>query len=422
MKICVIHNYYRTSAPSGENVAVESDVRLLRAHGHEVATLRWENDDLTESPFGQLALSVKCTWNYMAYRKVLQSLRRMEPDVVHVHNTFPQASPAVLYAARRFSRSAIVMTVHNYRMLCANGLLFRNGRTCTECVSSGSSLPAIRYGCYRRSRLKTLPVALSIDVHRRLGTYWQVPDAVIVLTAFQRDLLSGAVEPGRLFVKPPHYSDPPVRVPWSERCRSILYVGRLSAEKGVNVLIEALSQMPGAPTCDIVGDGEERRALEATTNRLGMAGRVRFHGLLPPDKAQQAISRAVLLVVPSVWAEGFPLVLREAMALGVPVLASRIGSLKEIVKDGWNGRLFDAGRPDALALALGEILADEDRLKQFGDNAFREFVSKYSESSVYESLLEIYAKARTRRSLDPDSPVESSYHSQPADVAYPRRP
>lgn len=397
MKVCIIHNYYRTSAPSGENVAVESDAALLRAHGHEVVTLRWENDDLADSALAQLALGVTCTWNQSAYRSVLRSLRRLEPDIVHIHNTFPQASPAVLYAARRFDRSAIVMTIHNYRMLCANGLLFRNGQACTECVRAGSSLPAIRHGCYRSSRLRTLPVALSIDFHRHLGTYYRVPDAVIVLTAFQRDMLSGRVEPEKLHIKP-HFTDPPDRMPWSEREYRLLFVGRLSAEKGLNVLIDALRQVPDAPACDIIGDGDERAALEARVHSLGMAGRIRFHGMLPADRAQQAISRAKLLVIPSLCNETFSLVLREAMALGVPVLASRIGALKETIKDGWSGALFEAGHPEALAAALKQLLGDEERLRQMGDHAFHEFMSRYSESSVYDSLLDIYTRARQRRS------------------------
>ena len=332
---------------------------------------------------------------------MLRTLRRLEPDVVHIHNTFPQASPAVLYAARRFGRAAVVMTVHNYRMLCANGLLFRDGQNCTECVTAGSSLPAMRHGCYRRSRLATLPLAISIDFHRHLGTYYRVPDAVIALTAFQRDTLRNAVGLDNVYVKPSHYSDPPNRIPWSERSCGILYVGRLTVEKGVDVLIDALRQTPDAPHCDIVGDGDERAALEAKVNSLGMAGRIRFHGMLPGDEARQAIGRARLLVIPSVCNEGFPLVLREAMALGVPVAASRIGSLKEIVTDGWTGRLFEAGRSNALAAALRELLAAPGLLSDMAEHSFQEFLSKYSESSVYASLLDIYAKSRAKRSLDP---------------------
>jgi glycosyltransferase involved in cell wall biosynthesis len=309
-----------------------------------------------------------------------------------------------LYAARRFGRAAVVMTVHNYRMLCANGLLFRNGRNCTKCLTASSVLPAIRHGCYRNSRLATLPVAFSIAVHRRLRTYYRVPDAVIALTAFQRDMLKSAVGVDNVFVKPSQYSDPPNRVPWSERASGILYVGRLSVEKGVDVLIDALHRTPDPPHCDIVGDGAERAALEARVDHLGLAGRIRFHGMLPEHEARRRIGHARLLVIPSVCNEGFPLVLREAMALGVPVVASRIGSLAEIVTDGRTGRLFDVGCPDALAATLREVLDAPALLKRMADNSFQEFLSKYSETGVYDTLIAVYAKASARRALTSELP------------------
>jgi glycosyltransferase involved in cell wall biosynthesis len=182
-------------------------------------------------------------------------------------------------------------------------------------------------------------------------------------------------------------------------------VGRLTIEKGAHVLIDALHEMADPPECELIGEGAGRPALEARVQTLGLNDRVRFRGLLPRSESQAAIRRARLLVIPSVCNEGFPMVFREAMAMGVPVLASRIGSLGEIVREGWNGRLFEPGQPEALATALEQMLANSEVLRQMGENAFQEFSLKYSETVAHETLMRIYEAAQRRlrtRAARPD--------------------
>lgn len=399
MKVLLLHNYHGSSAPSGENEAVNSDASLLRAYGHEVEILDWRMDALPNSRAAQFSAAVLCAWNPAAYARVKRAVLAYKPHVVHIHNTFPQVSAAVFYAARHWPQAAVVFSAHNYRSICASGLMLRDGKPCRACIDAGSSLPAIRYRCYRGNRLATVAASVSVDLHRWTGTFREMPDAIIVFTKVQRDILAASGFPsGRFYIRPHHYADPLPRVPWSERSGSLLYVGRLSHEKGADVLLKALALLPDVPACDIIGDGYEAPQLRAKAAALGIAERVRFHGMVSHEAAQCAIRNSRIVVIPSICNEGFPMVYREAMAFGTPVLASRIGALGEIVREGENGSFFEAGNPAGLAAQLNRMLADGKLLERMSENAYARYMSEYSGPAGYESLMRIYSAAQQNRS------------------------
>jgi glycosyltransferase involved in cell wall biosynthesis len=399
MKVALLHNFHGASAPSGENEAVESDTALLRSYGHEVCLIRWDMDRLAESRVEQLRTALLCAWNPAAYRRVRRALSDFDPDIVHIHNTFPQTSPAVFYAARG-SRAAIVFSTHNYRAVCASGLLLRDAKPCRDCMDAGSSFPAIRHKCYRGSRLATIAAGISVDLHRRAGTFREIPHAIIAFTDFQRELLAEAgFERSRIHVRPHHYANPAEPIAWAARSMTMLYVGRLSAEKGVDVLLQALAMVPDAPSCEIIGDGRDRGALEETATQSGLKSRVRFLGLKNHEETQQAIRSSRLVIIPSICNEGFPMVFREAMAAGTPVLASRIGALAEIVQHRSNGYSFDAGSPEALARALRDLMRSPWLLEEMSATASRYYLENLSGAAGHERLMSIYKAAQRRRAL-----------------------
>ncbi|HET9594753.1 MAG TPA: glycosyltransferase [Anaeromyxobacteraceae bacterium] len=395
-RVLLAHSYYGSSAPSGENAIFEAERDLLAAHGHEVRTFTRHSDALrARGARGLVSGALATPWNPFVARELRRVLRSALPDVLHVHNTFPLLSPAVFHATRGLA-TATVLTLHNHRLYCAAATLARGGAPCTECLDRRSVVPALRHGCYRDSRLATAPLALSIALHRRLGTWVREVDAFVALTEFARGVAVRAGLPAdRIHVKPNFHPDPPAVVPWAARRPLAMYVGRLSPEKGAQVLVEAWRRWgAGAPPLEIAGDGPERSALVARAEGLG---NVRFLGPLPPAEIAARLGRARLLVVPSTCFEGFPLVVREAYAAGVPVAASRLGALPAIVEEGRTGLLFAPGDAGDLARAVARAWADDAGLAALGAGARAVFETRYTADSSHEALLGIYAAARARR-------------------------
>ncbi len=194
MKILLVHNFYGSSAPSGENTAYLAERELLKKYGHEVIEFTRHSDDIRNRAFwGTLIGAFSTPWNPFCMRSIRRLLERERPDIMHAHNTFPLLSPSVFRAARGLS-TATVLTLHNYRIFCAAGIPMRNSITCIECIEKDSVVPAMLYGCYRNSRLASIPMAAMISLHKRLGTWKRDVDAFVALTEFQRKKMTGQVK------------------------------------------------------------------------------------------------------------------------------------------------------------------------------------------------------------------------------------
>lgn len=393
MKILLVHNFYGSSAPSGENIVFEAEKRLLVEAGHEVIEYSRHSDEIRQQgAWGAVKGALSTPWNAFSYAAVQRLVALERPAVMHVHNTFPLLSPAIFHAAGK-STTTTVLTLHNYRTVCAAAIPMRLGRPCTECIDRQSVIPALRYGCYRESRLATLPLAVSIALHRRLGTWQMHVDAFIALTEFQRDLLIKAGLPAeRIFIKPHFYRDPPSPIAWEQREAKVIFVGRLGEEKGVRFLLEAWRQWgEQAPQLELMGDGPQREELQRLAQ--GMGRRVNFSGQLPFAETQARLARARLLVLPSLCFEGFPMVIREAFALGVPVAASRLGSMACLVRDNQTGGLFEPADAASLASCVQQLWQNQDRLGRMAGAARHEFESNYTEEANHQRLMEIYQAA-----------------------------
>lgn len=380
---------------------LESERAMLQGRGHELTEVfRFSDEILNEGLKGTLKGALSTPWNPFSARKVRREVDNFLPDVVHVHNTFPLLSPSIFHSIG--SRAARVLTLHNYRLFCPAAIPMRNGKVCTQCLDRQAVWPALKYGCYRNSRLATLPLALNVSLHRGLKTWANHVDAFIALTEFQREKVIEAGLPARLVhVKPNFYPEKPVVIPQNERKSCVVFAGRLTAEKGVESLIRAwLEWGREAPELRIVGDGNLRIALE----RLAASNpevAVRFLGQLSSASVQQEIASAALLVSPSECFEGFPMVLAEAFALGTPVAVSKIGPLPSIVKEGENGAVFSPGDHLSLLRVVKQIWETEGALEKLAVGARQAFESKYTEQKNYHLLMDIYQNAmdvnRTRK-------------------------
>jgi glycosyltransferase involved in cell wall biosynthesis len=397
LRILVVHNYYGSAAPSGENSAVDAEIAMLRRAGHEVLTFTRQSDEIRDDGWrGLFHGGLTVTWNAVELLRFRKRLRELRPDIVHVHNTFPLISPAVFWVMR--SVAASVMTLHNYRIYCASALLLRDGSVCTRCLDESSVRSALRYGCYRQSRIATLPLAQSIAVHRALGTWRSRVDAFIAVTEFQRDTMVAAGLPSsRMHVKPNFFSGSPAVVDWQDRRDVVLYVGRLTPEKGVEYVIRAWLEMgASAPPLRVVGEGPLREALERLAQSRG-AAKIEFLGGIAPEFVVRELSVAKLLLVPSIWFEGFPLVLQEAFAVGTPSAVSNLGSLPTIVQDGSNGLVFEPRSPKAIVELIGRVWGDEALLAKLSAGARASFEAHYTEDKNHRELMQIYSLAMLER-------------------------
>ena len=394
MKILLVHNYYGSSAPSGENQVFEAERDLLLAFGHNVETLTRHSDEIRERGLGGALRGALATpWNPWMARRVSRLVADFQPDVVHVHNSFPLISPAVFHAIGE--GAAKVLTLHNYRLFCAAGIPLREGRVCTLCIDSHSSLPALRHGCYRGSRAATVPLAASVALHRALGTWRNRVDAFIALSEFQRQRMAeGGLPAARVFIKPNFYPGNPAPLPWHEREDQIVFAGRLTAEKGVATLVEAWRHWQGregatAPRLTLIGDGPLRAGLAQAASGLP----VQFLGQCSREETEDRIRRAKLLVLPSECFEGFPMVIREALAFGTPVAVSDLGPLPAIVEHGVSGLVFPPADPGALADTLAGVWRDGVALEALGRGARAAFEAHYTQERNHEQLLGIYRAA-----------------------------
>ncbi len=396
MRVLLIHELYGSSAPSGENQVFIAERNLLIDRGIAVGTYNIHNDVLRNAGvLGLIRGGVSAPWNPFSALRIRRAAALFQADIIHVHNSFPLISPSVFWGVR--PQVARVFTLHNYRIYCPGGLPFRNIQVCTQCLERRSVWPAIRFGCYRGSRVATLSPAFSTALNRAIGTWSRKVDAFIALSAFQRDLMVSAGLPAeKVFIKPNFFPTSPEVVPQSGRGAYVLYVGRLSTEKGLQVLIDAWRGTPqlGGFELRVVGSGPLEAELAASVAHAGLGDVVKILGQLPSAEVYKQISEAKCLVIPSICFEGFPMVVREAFAYGTPVIASDIGPLPSIVVDGSNGRVFTSGSSSGLAAAVLAVMTDKELWLRLSGGARRAFELNYAADTNFQALLQIYSAAR----------------------------
>ncbi|MBW1595663.1 glycosyltransferase [Streptomyces sp. JJ38] len=417
MHVLVVHNRYASAQPSGENKVVDQEVALLREAGHRVETFERRSDDIAaRSLAGKAALPLLVPWNPAVRRELAARLRTERVDVVHVHNVFPLLSPAVLAACADAGVPAVA-TLHNYNQVCAPGTLQRGGRPCTECVGA-TPLPAVRHGCYRGSRLATVPLAVSLSVNRR--RWWSGVERFFCISAAQRDVLAGAGMPSeRLAVKHNFVPDPDARR--TGRGEHLLFLGRLAEAKGLRLLMTAWDAIAaeggvGVPLV-IAGAGPLEREVAAWA---ASRDDVRYVGLCDTAACRAAIARSVAVVAPSTWLETFGLVVVEAMAAGVPAVAAAHGAFVELVEEEVTGLLHRPGEPGSLAACLRRITADPARNRAMGRAARLRYERDFSPAVGLERLEEGYRAAIAARSGGGDGPPPVTDDSTGSRRGHPR--
>lgn len=388
MKVLIVHNYYQQ--PGGEDVVVANEMSLLSEHGHEVQLYSCRNDNIQN-----LQEKIRTAW-YSTYsrdgrQQVARRIKEFSPDLVHVHNFFPLLSPSI-YDACRDAGVPVVQTLHNYRLICASGQLTRNGAPCEKCIH-GAYYWGVIHKCYRNSGLGSFFASRMLWSHRRRGTWAEKVDGFITPSHFMKQkFIEAALPIADIHVKP-NFVPEAQEAASSEAATArdgALFAARLSQEKGVHTLLKAWEQFD--VPLRLLGDGPLMELVQShakpTTSILGWQ---------PLPNLIDEMRRALFLVMPSTWYEGFPVTLVLALANGLPVIASRLGAMAEVIEDGETGLLFTPGDASDLAEKVSWAMNNADQMLGMGKKARAVYEKKYSARANYETLLEIYEAALNKR-------------------------
>lgn len=403
MRVLLVHEYYQQRG--GEDNAFETDVALLRDAGHEVSTLCFHNTDIgaASSVRERLQLLKTTVWSVSACRKLAGEIAGFRPDVVHFHNTFPLISPAAFRTARK-AGTAVVATLHNYRLICVNASLFRDGLVCEDCLRLPAPVYGVARGCYRGSRGQSAAVAGMLGFHRARRTWRNDVHRFISPSQFLRSkLIEGGLPASSISVRPNPVREPGVGTPMSSSPERFLFVGRLAPNKGIETLLRAWQSDPGLPCLRIAGDGEQAGLVQERAETP--ANRIQYLGALSHEAVLQEMTAARALVFPSVWYENQPMTILEAFACGLPVIASRLGAIPELVIEQETGLTFEAGNAEDLAEKLRWSIEHPAEMERMGREARRLYERTAVPDVSLSRLLDIYADAiaesRASRKLVP---------------------
>lgn len=380
MRVLVLHNTYQQ--PGGEDRVVQQEAELLRGAGHNVRVEIISNDGIGSIP-SKVHAFFSAPFDASRQRWLTKITDEFRPDIVHIHNFFPLLTPAAHMAAAT-AGLPVVQTLHNFRLLCANGLFLRHGEVCRKCVT-GSRYWAVAHRCYRGSLPGSLAVVRMQEFAFRHRVWSNSVSRFIALTEFSRgEFIAGGLPPEKIVVKPNFVFDPGT---FEGPRNGALFVGRISREKGIETLVRAWHRISVVPLT-VIGDGPLLDELK------GMAPpNVTFLGSQPKDTVFEYMANAGFLIIPSIWFEGMPVTFIEALAVGLPILASDIGALHDLVRPGGNGMHFRAGDTNDLVAKVRLLTENPALLIRLGSGARACYEQLYAPERNKQQLEKIYSQA-----------------------------
>lgn len=378
MKVLMLHNRYKISG--GEDVSTEAEYTLLKKNGVHIEVMYLTNDTIERQ--GKIALALNTIWSKKYYKEILEKIKNEKYDIIHVQNFFPQFSPSIFYAAKK-AKTKIIMSVRNYRLICPNGLMYVNHNICDSCVGHTFPVAGILKKCYRDSYSASAVTASMLSVHNLKDTWNKQLDGYICISEFvKKQLQRGGISEPTLYVKynfvstelPPNFSSG----------NEYVYAGRLSTEKGIDILLEAFKG--STRLLKIIGDGPlQQEVLDAAAANPN----IKYLNKQPLLETYKVISQAKALIFPSKWHEPFGRTIVESFAHGTPVIGSALGGVTELVRDEYNGFLFDTQEPLALSKALDKFEQSKDPGKM-RENAYASYKDKFGPESNFEQLMLVY--------------------------------
>jgi glycosyltransferase involved in cell wall biosynthesis len=381
LKILMLHNLY--SLQGGEDVSARSEAKLLQDFGHSVDLVLYDNK--AEKNLHSIKMAARAVWSFASAKDVQDRLSTGGYDLMHVQNYFPLISPAVLRVASNL-RVPTVQALRNYRLICANGQLFRENHACFKCHGAFAPWHGIVHGCYRGSRAGSAAVTAMIAFHKLIGTWHSHTTAFIAVSEHVRDVYVSAGFPAdRIFAKPNVVTGSSTIDQTVEN--QLAYVGRLSPEKGIESLFEAWRKANRPGRLVIAGDGPSESALRSIAEGDDT---IHFMGRITPDEAKTVMARSKAIVIPSLWGEPFPRTGVEAFSVGTPVFGAASGGIVELIVNERAGALYPAGHVDALSHLIGRLFSDQRWAVRLRGDARAVFAERYAPQVVVKRTEEIY--------------------------------
>jgi glycosyltransferase involved in cell wall biosynthesis len=386
MRILKVHNYYLQ--PGGEDTVFQAETSLLRSMGHEVVEYIETNERI--ALLGHVSVALQTIWSQSSYVKFKKILKQVNPQIVHFHNIFPLISPSVYYACNEM-RIPVVQTLDNQRLICPSANFFRDGKLCLECMGKTPPYPGILHACYHNSHLHTAVVAAMLTFHRWLQTWRVKVDVFLCSTQFYRGLFALAGLPAEKLVVMPHFVSRPLSITSSDGANDYaLFVGRLDPEKGIDTMLKAWSYLDFP--LKIRGSGRLVSQAKDFVKKNDMKY-VEFVGRLEEQELSKLIGLAKFLLMPSEgYYETFGMVIVEAYSRGVPVIASNIGVVPELVSDKQTGLLFEPGNPQDLADKARWMWDHPREAGEMGRKGLGAYEEKFTPDRCYKTLIGVYER------------------------------
>jgi glycosyltransferase involved in cell wall biosynthesis len=384
MKFLLCHNYYRQRG--GEDESFESEAALLESRGHSVVRFTVHNQEI--DGMSNWTLARQTLWNRKTGKALRKIIQAEKPTLMHCTNIFPLLSPAI-YSAAKAEKIAVVQSVRNFRAGCLNALLLHKGSVCEDCLGKIFPWRGIVRGCYRESRAASSVVATSLTLQRLAQKWSRFVDLYFAPTEFARKkLIEAGLPKDRTVVKPNFVGTDPCQ--GDGQAGFAVFLGRLAPEKGIDTLLKAWTLLRHPIQLKIIGDGPLAEHVEHATT---VDPRIQWLGRLPHNDVLPILGDAMCLVMPSIWYETFGRSIIEAYAKGTPVIASELGAMSELVKDGKTGWYFPPGDARALANRIEWLVENPVERAIMRDSARCEFLEKYTAERNYDMLMEIYERA-----------------------------
>ena len=383
-RILLAHNKYQL--PGGEDIGFSTEVEMLREKGHEIIEYIRHNDEIKDySPFQKLKFPLKMIWSDKTYHEVKEIIKKRKPNIAHFHNIFPLISPSAYYACKD-EGIPVIQLLNNYRLICPGGFLLRDNKTCEDCITGGLQ-NSIKHRCYRDSLILTSSLAMMLKYHRNKGTWFDKVDKYVALSEFSKSKYVEAGFPGsKIVVKPNFVAPDPGRREVDDGY--VLFFGRLSIEKGPQTAVKAWRYIENVPL-KIVGVGPLEEELHNFVKEHSIKN-IEFLSYVPNTEIFDIIKRARFVVIPMEWYEILPRVLIETYACGVPIIASKIGVMADLVINHISGLHFEVGNAKDLSDKVRLLYNDRNLLRKLSGGARKEYETKYVKDVNYEKLMSIY--------------------------------
>ena len=381
MKVLIIHNKYKILG--GEDIQTDEEIALLNQHGNEVHLFKVSNDSI-DGNINNLKLALNTIWSRKYYKELLKKIQTEKYDLVHIHNFFPLLSPSIFYAARK-AGAKVVMTAHNYRLICPNALMYIENKMCTACVGKTIPYPALIKKCYRNDLPATAATVAMLSIHNLMRTWRNKIDGIICISDFvKKQLIIGGFKESQLHVKH-NFVTSTIPASFTEG-EYYIYVGRTSDQKGIPLLLKTFDLLQKKLL--IIGDGPLNSLVDEYVQRNE---NIEFLGKLSLDETYKKIAYAKALILPSQSNEPFGRTITEAFAHGTPVIASALGGITELVQEGVNGYLFDPYAETGLADAVKKAESATD-MELMRKAAFDSYEVNFTPAINYTRIVEIYNK------------------------------